>query len=157
MKNKTLAVWITFVLGPIGLHRCYLRGRWDTMATLCIVPSLAGFYGIYRARTLGLDDHWSWILIPWLGFCVAGCCLCAIVYGLMPMQRWNRTFNPAHPEDAPTGHSNGLTAVGLGLALMLGSTALMATLAFSIQRYFEYDLESGSNTSATALIKTISS
>ena len=29
MKNKTLATWLTFFGGPLGLHRFYLRGFGD--------------------------------------------------------------------------------------------------------------------------------
>ena len=156
MKNKTLAVWMTLTLGPIGVQRYYLRGRWDAVAALTTATSLIGTYGIYRARSFGLDDHWSWVLIPWLGLTVAACCLCAILYGLMPVERWNQQFNHSAPADAPTGRSNWITVLGLGLALMVGSTALMASLAFGIQRYFEYEAETSNNTASMALIKTVS-
>ena len=29
MKNKTLATWLAFVGGPLGLHRFYLKGLGD--------------------------------------------------------------------------------------------------------------------------------
>ena len=29
MKNKTFATWLTFLGGPLGLHRFYLRGLGD--------------------------------------------------------------------------------------------------------------------------------
>ncbi len=141
MKNKTLAVWLTLVLGPLGLHRRYLLGRFDALALALPIPTMLGFYGVLRARSLGVDDMLSWVLMPLLGFTLAGCALTAIVYGLMPAERWNQRFNPGAPAEAQAGASNWLTVLGLGTALMLGTTVLMASLAFSIQHYFEYQVE----------------
>lgn len=147
MKHKTIAVWLTLLLGALGLHRRYLLGRFDAMARLLPIPTLLGCYGVWRARTFGVDDQWSWVLMPLLGFTLAGCALTAIVYGLMSEQQWNRKFNPLSAEDGAEGRSNWLTVIGLGLALMLGTTVLMASLAFSIQRYFEYQMEQASSLS----------
>ncbi len=153
MKNKTIAVWLTLLLGALGLHRRYLLGRFDTLGLLLPVPTLLGFYGVLRARAIGLDDQWSWVLIPLLGFTLAGCALAAIVYGLMSTEQWNRKFNPQAPDDAAEGSSHWLTILGLGAALMLGTTVLMASLAFSIQRYFEYQMEQASSLSQTSVVK----
>ena len=61
-----------------------------------------------------------------------------IRYGLMDAPAWNTRFNPqADPEDA-AGQTNGLTVLGLGASLMFGTTVLMASIAFSFQRYFEF-------------------
>jgi hypothetical protein len=138
MKNKTFAVWLTLLLGSLGLQRVYLAGRFDRWAWLIFLPTAVGCYGVMRARTLGLDDLWSWILIPLGGFALAASALVAIRYGLMDAPAWNARFNPqAEPEDA-AGQTQGLTVLGLGASLMLGTTALMATIAFSFQRYFEF-------------------
>jgi hypothetical protein len=138
MKNKTLTVWLTLLLGSLGLQRIYLVGRFDRWAWLILLPTAVGWYGVMRARTLGLDDLWSWILIPLGGFALAASALVAIRYGLMDAPAWNARFNPqAEPEDA-AGQTQGLTVLGLGASLMLGTTALMATIAFSFQRYFEF-------------------
>jgi hypothetical protein len=138
MKNKTLTVWLTLLLGSLGLQRIYLVGRFDRWAWLIFLPTAVGWYGVMRARTLGLDDLWSWILIPLGGFALAASALVAIRYGLMDAPAWNARFNPqAEPEDA-AGQTQGLTVLGLGASLMLGTTASMATIAFSFQRYFEF-------------------
>jgi hypothetical protein len=138
MKNKTLTVWLTLLLGSLGLQRIYLVGRFDRWAWLIFLPTAVGWYGVMRARTLGLDDLWSWILIPWGGFALAASALVAIRYGLMDAPAWNARFNPqAEPEDA-AGQTQGLTVLGLGASLMLGTSVLMATIAFSFQRYFEF-------------------
>jgi hypothetical protein len=140
MKNKTIAVWLCLLGGPIGLHRWYLRGQWDVVAALLACATVAGGYGIWRARHFGVDDTTSWVLIPLIGFTFAGCALHAIVYGLKSTQAWNSQFNPALPEDSTLGESNKLTVAGLVCALFLGSSVLLASLAFSFQRYFEYQM-----------------
>jgi hypothetical protein len=89
MKNKTLSTWLTFLGGPLGLHRFYLFGLSDLIGWALPIPTALGLYGITRARDLGLDDHLSWLLIPLLGFVVAACCLNAIIYGLMDETKWN--------------------------------------------------------------------
>lgn len=138
MKNKTFTVWLTLLLGSLGLQRIYLVGRFDRWAWLILLPTAVGWYGVVRARTLGLDDIWSWILIPLGGFALTASALVAIRYGLMDAPAWNARFNPqAEPEDA-AGQTQGLTVLGLGASLMVGTTVLMATIAFSFQRYFEF-------------------
>ena len=56
MKNKTLATWLTLLLGPIGLHRFYLFGWRDPPGWLMIIPTLLGLYGFQRVDAYGLDD-----------------------------------------------------------------------------------------------------
>jgi len=141
MKNKTLATWLTFLGGPLGLHRFYLRGTTDRLGWLLLVPTLLGVYGIERAQRFGTDDRWIWLLIPLLGFNIAACAINALVYGLMSAEKWNLRFNPGSALDAPAGQTNWLTVGALVLSLFIGSTALMASLAFSFQRYFEYQAE----------------
>ena len=137
MKNKTIAVWLTLITGPIGLQRVYLAGRFDAWSWLALVPSASGAFGVMRARAIGLDDQLSWLLIPFLGFCIAACALAAIVYGLTDALRWNQKFNPLADEEDESGQTHWLTVIGLASSLFIGTTALMATLAFSFQRYFE--------------------
>ena len=143
MKNKTLAAWLAFLGGPLGLHRFYLHGLGDILGWLLPMPTALGLYGIERARLYGLDDGWSWVLIPLLGFTIAGCALTAIVYGLMTPERWNARFNRAAAPDAAPGHTNWFTIGAVVLALLIGTTVLMASIVFSLQRYFEYQIEEG--------------
>jgi hypothetical protein len=103
------------------------------------IPTLLGAYGVHRARTVGLDDHLSWLLIPLLGFMLAGTMLHAIVYGLTSDAAWNARFNS--PDQMRS--SGWLTVIGVILALAFGAAALMATLAFTAQRYFEYQIDPG--------------
>lgn len=141
MKNKTLATWLTFLGGPFGLHRFYLRGFGDWLGWLLPIPTLLGLYGIVRVKQFGVDDMWSWVLLPVLGFTIAACALTAIIYGLMTPEKWNARFNPQQPADAAPGHTNWFTVFGIAVSLMVGTAVLMASIAFSFQRYFEYQIE----------------
>ena len=90
MKNKTLAAWLTFLGGPLGLHRFYLFGLSDLVGWLLPLPTGLGVYGIQRALAFDQDDALSWILIPMIGFTVAGCALNALIYGLKKPEK-NKT------------------------------------------------------------------
>ncbi len=141
MKNKTLATWLTFWGGPLGLHRFYLYGFGDMLGWLLPIPTALGFYGLERVQQLGQDDQISWVLIPLLGFTIASCALNAIVYGLMPIEKWNSQFNRQADALTPAGRTQWGTIIGIAIALLLGTTVLMASLVFSFQRYFEYQIE----------------
>jgi TM2 domain-containing membrane protein YozV len=139
-KSKTLAAWLALIGGGLGLHRFYLHGARDAWAWLWPVPTLVGFYGVLRAWTLGQDDQLSWALIPLLGFALAGAMLAGIVYGLMPDDQWNARFNAGQPRQHQAGWS---TVFAVIVSLLVGATVLMATIAYSGQRYFEYQVEEG--------------
>jgi hypothetical protein len=123
MKNKTLAAWLAFLGGPLGLHRFYLRGFGDVLGWLLPIPTALGLYGIERVEKFGQDDTLSWLLVPLLGFTVAGCCLTAIVYGLMTREQWNGRFNPRAPADAESGGTRWLTIFAIAAALMPAARA----------------------------------
>ena len=140
-KNKTLAAWLAFLGGPLGLHRFYLHGLGDNLGWLLPIPTALGAYGLQRLQEFGVDDGWSWVLIPLLAFNIAVCSLTAIVYGLKAPEKWNARFNPELPPDAEQGRTNWLTIGAIVCALLVGATALMSAFAFSFQRYFEYQIE----------------
>ncbi len=141
MKNKTLAAWLTFLGGPLGLHRFYLFGLSDVWGWLLPLPTALGIYGMNRALTYGQDDSLSWVLIPFLGFTVAGCALNAIIYGLKSPEQWNAQFNPEADDNAAAGQTQWLTIGAVALSLLLGTTVLMSSIVFSFQRYFEFQIE----------------
>jgi hypothetical protein len=141
MKNKTLAAWLTFLGGPLGLHRFYLFGLSDVWGWLLPLPTALGIYGMNRALTFGQDDSLSWVLIPFLGFTVAGCALNAIIYGLKSPEQWNAQFNPEADDNATAGQTQWLTIGAVALSLLLGTTVLMSSIVFSFQRYFEFQIE----------------
>ena len=143
MKSKTVAAWLALVGGPLGLHRFYLRGFGDTLGWALPIPTALGIYGLQRVQKFGQDDVLSWLLVPLLGFTFAGCCLTAILYGLTTREQWNARFNPDAPEDAESGGTRWATIFAIALSLMIGAGVLMASIAFSFQRYFEYQVEEG--------------
>lgn len=137
VRSKTLATWITLVGGCLGLHRFYLHGFRDPWGWLLPVPTFVGLYGVQRMREFGQDDRLAWVLIPLLGIVVAGTMLAAIVHGLTPDEKWNARHNRA----GGGPRSGGLAVAGAILALMLGAGVLMATIAFSGQRWFEFQAQ----------------
>ena len=138
-KNKTIASWLAFLGGSWGAHRFYLYGSGDLCAWLHAVPTALGLWGVDRVLTHGQDDPLSWVLLPLWGFNIAQSCLVAILYALTDQARWNARFEaPAHHA---TGKTHWLTIVGVVFALMFGTIALMSSLVFSFQRYFEYQIE----------------
>ncbi|TMH09679.1 MAG: hypothetical protein E6H58_18740 [Betaproteobacteria bacterium] len=136
-KSKTLATWIALVGGGFGLHRFYLHGFRDVWGWMYPAPTLLGLYGVQRMLDLGQDDPLSWALIPLLGLALATAMLMAILYGLTPDDKWNARFNPQRP----AASSGWAAIIGVVLALLIGAGVLMATIAFSGQRYFEYQIE----------------
>jgi hypothetical protein len=141
MKNKTIAAWLAFIGGPLGIHRFYLRGFTDVPGWLLPIPTALGLYGLARVKTNGLDDPWSWVLIPLLGLTIAGCALTAIVYGLMTAEKWNARFNPSILADAAPGRTNWFTIGAIALSLLVGTTVLLSSIVLSFQHYFEYQIE----------------
>jgi hypothetical protein len=151
--SKTLATWIAVVGGSLGLHHVYLGGRRRWLAALYLPPTLVGLAGVVRMRELGVDDRLSWLLVPWLGVTISVGMMCAIVIGLTSDARWARRYSgvpaaaaPAEGEaDAEADESPpGLVPTGWGpvlgviLALMVGGGVLMGTIAFSVQKLFEW-------------------
>ena len=136
-KSKTLATWLALLGGSAGLHRFYLHGLSDAWGWLHPVLALLGLYGVQRALAFGQDDTVSWALIPLLGLTLSASMLTAIVYGLTSDEKWNARFNPVDPE----ARSGWLPVMGVVVALLLGTAVLMATIAFSSQRFFEYQIE----------------
>jgi hypothetical protein len=138
-RSKTLATWIALLGGSLGLHRLYLNGSRDVLAWLHLPPTLAGLVGVQRMLELGQDDRVAWLLLPLLGLMLTQGALCAILYGLLPDERWDARHNPG-----AAVHSTGWGPVlGVIAALIVGATALMSTVAFSGQRYFESQVEEG--------------
>lgn len=140
-KSKTLAAWAAMLGGPLGLHRFYLHGLRDVWGWLCPIPTVLGLWGVQRVQQFGQDDQLSWLLVPLLGMIVAGTMLQAILIGLTPDERWHARHNPAlagHPDAPASGWG---VVFAIVISLMVGAGVLMATIAFSGQRYFEYQIE----------------
>jgi hypothetical protein len=134
-RSKTLAAWLAVVGGAFGLHRFYLHGWRDLIGWLYPVPTLLGLAGVQRMRAFGQDDRVAWLLIPLLGLALSAAMLTAIVYGLTSDEKWAARYRqPLHP----TGWA---PVLGVIVALLVGASVLMGTVAFSGQRFFEWQLE----------------
>jgi len=136
-RSKTLAAWLALVLGSLGLHRLYLRGFGDWLGWLHPLPTALGLLGVHRLRSLGQDDTLAWLLIPLLGLMISQAMLLAIVYALTPDERWDARHNPGQPVSSTTWGP--VFAAVLGL--LLGGGVLMATIAYSGQKFFEWQLQ----------------
>jgi hypothetical protein len=68
----------------------------------------------------------------------------AIFYGLTGDERWGLRHNPGQPVRS----AGWIAVIGVIVALAIGATALMATIAFSGQRYFEWQVEEARRISA---------
>ena len=141
MKNKSLVCWLSLLGGPLGLARFYMFGLRDSTAWALLFMSLLGVYGFERAQSVGLDDPLSWWLVPLLGVSIAASALHTIYWGLMSASRWNTSYNNGADEEAASGHTGWLTVIALVLSLMLGTTAMLSSLAYGFQRYFESQIE----------------
>jgi uncharacterized membrane protein len=135
-RSKTLATWLAVLGGTLGLHRLYLKGPADTLGWLHGLPTILGVAGVVRMRQLGQDDTVAWLLIPVLGLMISLSMLFAILYGLTPDEKWDAKHN-AGLAGARTGWG---PVLGVIAALMVGSAVLMGTVAFSIQKLFEWEL-----------------
>lgn len=136
-RSKTLATWLAVLGGTLGLHRLYLKGPADVWAWLHLVPTALGLAGVIRMRNLGQDDTVAWLLIPLLGLMISLGMLCAIIYGLTTDEKWDARHNPDH---APVQTAWG-PVMGVIAALLLGAAVLMGTIAFGIQKLFEWQLD----------------
>jgi putative Mn2+ efflux pump MntP len=132
-RSRTIATWLAFVAGTLGVHRFYLYGVGDVLGWLHPWPTLIGVYGFWRMREFGVDDSRGALLVLFLGAMVALAMLQAIAYGLTGDERWVERHGPARAARGPAWP----TYVVVGLALAIGAAATMATLAFAAQQYFE--------------------
>ena len=127
-KNKAFASLLAAVAGGIGLHRFYLRGfgdRWGWLhaasipATLIFITLNVGQYGLFQAGAL--------VLSVLAGF------IEALVIGVTPDEKWDRTYNAGSDKATNSGWP---IAVLLVLTLGLGASALVAALARTFDLLF---------------------
>jgi hypothetical protein len=135
-RSKTLASWLALVLGTLGVHRFYLHGLGDKFGWLYPLPTLAGLVGVQHLRTFGQDDPLAWLLIPVLGLAISASMFSAILYGLTPDETWDARHNPGLPVRRTTWGP----VIAVVLALAIGATVLLGTVAYGGQKFFEWQL-----------------
>lgn len=139
-KSKTLTAWLALLGGSVGLHRFYLNGLLDIRGWLYPVPCMLGVLGVQRMQAFGQDDVLSWWLIPCLGLVLAASMLEGIILGLTSDEHWNARHNPTWTDTSNLPSSGWGVIFAVALCLLIGAGVLMATIAFSGQRYFEYQV-----------------
>jgi hypothetical protein len=135
-RSKTLATWLALVLGTLGVHRFYMHGLGDKFGWMYPLPTLAGLVGVQHLRSFGQDDPLAWLLIPVLGLAISAAMFTAILYGLTPDDTWDARHNPGQPGRRTTWGP----VVAVVLALAIGATVLMGTVAYGGQKFFEWQL-----------------
>jgi hypothetical protein len=94
---------------------------------------LVGIVGVLRMDSLGQDDRLAWVLIPFFGIMVSVGMVSAIVIGLTSDEKWHARFGEGELTSTAWGPILGVIA-----ALLIGGAALMGTIAFAGQKYFEW-------------------
>lgn len=142
IRSKTVATWLALLGGILGLHRLYLKGLGNVPGWLHLLPTTLGLYGLERWRELGQNDSLAWWLLPLLGLMIAQAMLHAIVYGLTPDEKWAARWGQ------PVQASGWGAVLGVVAALLVGATVLMSTIAFGVQKFFEWELQPSATTQA---------
>jgi TM2 domain-containing membrane protein YozV len=127
-KNKSFATFLALVLGGLGIHRFYLYGGkdpwgWLHLSTVpisaLVLASAPGQPLLFVASPL--------VVSALIGF------IETLVIGLTPDDRWDAAHNPGSGRQSDTGWP---IAVLLVLTLGIGTTALIATLARTVDLLF---------------------
>lgn len=120
-KNKTLAATLALFAGALGGHRFYLRGPVDRLGLLHLTAiPLCGL-----VTGLAPEAHGFYKLLPLIVSAIAGF-IEALVLGLKSDEQWDRSYNPG---SSRSSDSRWPLAIVLVLAMVLGSTLLIATIA----------------------------
>jgi hypothetical protein len=139
-RSKTIAAWLALVAGSLGAHRLYLHGGRDWLAWAHGPVTALGLLGTQRMSAFGQDDRLACLLVPLLGLMISQAMLFAIIYALTPDERWDAERNPGQ-----AGRSTRWAPVLAAIAaLLLGGVVLIGTIAFSIQKFFEWRFEPAS-------------
>ncbi len=120
-KNKTLATFLAFLLGAIGLHRFYLRGFGDLWGWLHLLslPLSGALLATYPELPLLVTAS------PLIASALAAS-IETFVIGLMPDERWDATWNPESDQQTD---SRWPVAVMMVANLFYGATLLLTVIA----------------------------
>ncbi|MRW85544.1 NINE protein [Pseudoduganella sp. FT26W] len=120
-KNKTLAAFLAFLLGALGLQRLYLRGWRDAWlwAHLASLPAAL----LVALAAPQADNFYK--LLPIIVSGLAGF-LEALVIGVTADEKWDARYNPQSGRQSDTHWP---VAVVLVASMMIGSGGLIATIS----------------------------
>jgi TM2 domain-containing membrane protein YozV len=120
-KNKTLATFLAFLVGAIGIHRFYLRGPLDRLGLLhvCCIPVMGIVYGAGHAPNV------FWVLLPLLVSAIVGF-VEALVIGVTPDEKWDARHNAG---SGRTSNTSWVVALLLVATMLVGTTVLIGTIA----------------------------
>jgi hypothetical protein len=104
-----------------------------------------GLVGVHPHAQPRAGRPLAWLLIPVLGLMISAAMLTAIVYALTPDEKWDARHNPGQ---AVVGTGWGAGTGGHGGAAG-GRSLLMGTVAYSGQKFFEWQLQAASATQPT--------
>ncbi|MFM2347602.1 MAG: hypothetical protein RL654_2355 [Pseudomonadota bacterium] len=138
-RSKTHAAWLTLLGGSFGLHRFLRHGLRDPWGWLHLLATLAGLAGLQRLQAFGIDDIQAAWMLPLGGLSFAVAMLTTILTGLTPDERWDARHNVGHASGTPPSGWGSVLAVIA--ALLIGTTVLMSSIAFGLQRWFEVQAE----------------
>lgn len=119
--NKTLASFLAFLLGALGVHRFYLRGVQDAWAWV----HLASVPAALLIAVLAPSANRFYPILPLLVSALAGF-LEALVLGLMTDERWDALHNAGSSQRSASSWPLALLLVA---TLMFGGVTLIATIA----------------------------
>lgn len=120
-KNKTLATFLSFLLGFAGVHRFYLHGlsdRWGWLHALSL-PLTAALLSANPELPLLMNT--APLVLSMLIASIE-----TFVLGLMPDEKWDARYNPASGQ---TSDSRWPIALMMVLNLFYGATLLLTVLA----------------------------
>lgn len=120
-KNKTLATLLGLLLGGVGAHRFYLRGKVDRLglAHLCALPLCGLIYGTQH------EADWFWKILPLLVSYIIGF-IETFVIGLAPDEKFDAQYNDG---SGKTNNSRWPLALILVTTMFVAATATIGTIA----------------------------
>lgn len=130
-KNKTLAAFLSLVLGSFGAHRFYLYGRRDPIANLHFA-SLPISYLLSKLY-FNLDPFVTYA--PWTISLFIGFATC-LVLGLKSDEKWDAQFNADSGETSDTSWP-------LALIVVTAVACAAITLLFILSRGMDLLLTGG--------------
>lgn len=125
VRHKLVAALSGLLLGPLGIHRLYLRQALWWLLPLIALPLIG--YAMRQPVWFREPAFFGFALIVVIAW------LQTIIICLMPLEKFNRRFNAGSVRKSSGGALPVLVAI---IALMLATTLLMSVLALALEGFF---------------------